>query len=704
VRAVVKLHDFSKWPINSMFQLFQNLRRCIVGRMLLFVVLPTILVFGLVITLASRAAFRNLRQAAEQQLQLQAKLVAHQIEDLNDGAVISAQRMAEAQVAGMFGDRQTSLEYARAVLEGYDGITGAYFCYEPNADGKDKESLNSLPAESMDPDGRFSPYWFVAEAEGRTIELEPTVNMESSLYYQGVKDAFNKTKKPTFMVTEPYVYQGKMITEQVYPIVIDGEFKGVAGVDFALADIEAQLRRIAEEEGVELFLVSSRGNFIAATTDPEQADSDASADVMRTRNVTEFEAADLFQKLTLQRRNLEPVLDVSPRDGQMYYYAAAHIRTGDWTVVARKSESEILAPIRRQIRTRLVVALCGVSVVLGLLLIMTFRFGRRINTAVEAAERVASGDLGVEISCTNCQEETGVLLRALKIMTENLNALVGNVKQASIQLNSTATELSATSRQQESTASSFGASANQIAAAVKQISATSAELVNTMDDVTQVAVGTTEVATAGRASLQDMEGNMRDLDDATGSIGDKLAVINEKAANITGIVTTITKVADQTNLLSVNAAIEAEKAGEYGVGFLVVAREIRRLADQTAAATLDIEQMVGQMQSAVSAGVMEMDRFTDQVRRNVLDVAQISQQMTEIIERVSANTEKFERVNESMQSQAQGADQISQAMGQLTTHASQTSEAIHEYARAANDLQDAIDSLKSAIASFQLKS
>ena len=197
---------------------------------------------------------------------------------------------------------------------------------------------------------------------------------------------------------------------------------------------------------------------------------------------------------------------------------------------------------------------------------------------------------------------------------------------------------------------------------------------------------------------------MRGLDDATGSIGEKLAVINEKAANITGIVTTITKVADQTNLLSVNAAIEAEKAGEYGVGFLVVAREIRRLADQTAGATLDIEQMVQQMQSAVSAGVMEMDRFTDQVRRIVQDVGGISQQMAEIIERVNANTVSFERVNESMQSQSQGADQISHEMEQLTGHARQSTEAICEYARASNELQDAIGSLKSSIATFQLKS
>ena len=132
-----------------------------------------------------------------------------------------------------------------------------------------------------------------------------------------------------------------------------------------------------------------------------------------------------------------------------------------------------------------------------------------------------------------------------------------------------------------------------------------------------------------------MDRTMRQLAESTGSIGSKLSVISERAANINLVVTTITKVADQTNLLSINAAIEAEKAGEYGLGFLVVAREIRRLADQTAVATLDIERMVKEMQYSVSAGVMEMDKFSEQVRQGVGEVGQIGGQLGQIITAVA---------------------------------------------------------------------
>jgi len=681
----------------------RQLNQSVFGRMLLYVVVPTLLVFALIIVLGTRSSFETLRHAAEDRLRIQASLNAARIEHKLERAILSVQRMADAQVAGMFGDREASLELARLVLDHSPEFTGSYFGYEPNADQKDAESLGKLAPEAMDEKGRFIPYWFVVPDRDRTIQLEPLVDLETSLYYEGAKTAFSSTHKPAPLVTEPYVYQNKLIVEQVYPIVIDGKFMGIAGVDFALADVEAELRRTAQREQVDLFLISSRGRFIAATTDPQRDEGADTDGLLMTQEVAGSDYAELFEDLLGVRKNARLKCEADPLDGQRYYFAAASIPSGGWTLILRESETQILAPIWQQLGFRLALALGGLAIIIGLLLVMSYRVGRRVRVAVQAAERVARGDLTEETKPSKVHDETGALLCSIHRMTVNLNNLVGQVKQSSVQLNSTATELAATSRQQEANVSTFGASTNQIAAATRQISATSGELVQTMQDVHDAAVHTAHLATSGRQGLQEMESNMRGLDQATSSIGDKLAVINQKANNITGVVTTITKVADQTNLLSVNAAIEAEKAGEYGVGFLVVAREIRRLADQTASATLDIEQMVQQMQAAVSEGVMEMDRFTDKVRRSVKGVEEISRQMEEIIERVKTNTERFERVNESMQSQSQGAGQISSAMAQLTESATQTTESIGEYCHAANDLREAISALQSSIATFQLK-
>jgi methyl-accepting chemotaxis protein WspA len=178
-------------------------------------------------------------------------------------------------------------------------------------------------------------------------------------------------------------------------------------------------------------------------------------------------------------------------------------------------------------------------------------------------------------------------------------------------------------------------------------------------------------------------------------------MIREKADSINAVVTTITKVADQTNLLSINAAIEAEKAGEYGRGFLVVAREIRRLADQTAVATLDIETMVRQMQDAVSAGVMQMDKFADEVRSGVAQVTKINQMTWEIINEVQSLSGRFQLVNEGMRNQTAGAQQINDAMAQIAAATSRSAQSIQEFERATATLRSSVEGLNQEIAQFK---
>jgi methyl-accepting chemotaxis protein WspA len=199
-----------------------------------------------------------------------------------------------------------------------------------------------------------------------------------------------------------------------------------------------------------------------------------------------------------------------------------------------------------------------------------------------------------------------------------------------------------------------------------------------------------------------MEAAMRNMETASKSISGRLETINEKAENITNVVTTITKVADQTNLLSLNAAIEAEKAGEYGRGFNVVAREIRRLADQTAVATLDIDKMVQEMQSAVSAGVMEMDKFIAEVNRSAEDVGRISVQLARIIEQVQALSPDFENVNVAMGRQSENAQKINSSITSLSEEIQMVTESLHESFSAIEQLNDAARGLQNQVSRFKV--
>jgi methyl-accepting chemotaxis protein WspA len=331
--------------------------------------------------------------------------------------------------------------------------------------------------------------------------------------------------------------------------------------------------------------------------------------------------------------------------------------------------------------------------------------GKKIGKAVEVANKISVGDLTQTVieDTTNTKDEIGQLLKAFQNMIQSLNKLIRQVQHSGIQVTSSATQIAASGKQLEATITEQLASTNEVTAAAKEIFVTSKELVKTMEEVAGMSQATTRAASDSQKDLLRMEATMRQLVEATNSIAVRLGVISEKANNINNIVVTITKVADQTNLLSLNAAIEAEKAGEYGLGFAVVAREIRRLADQTAVATLDIEQMVKQMQSSVSTGVMEMDKFAAEVGRSVEDVANISTQVGQIIDQVQYLAPRFEAVNQGTEIQSVGAQQISDAMVQLSSTSVQTADSLREINHAIAQLNQVALGLRQEIARFQVK-
>ncbi|HEY9873386.1 MAG TPA: methyl-accepting chemotaxis protein [Candidatus Obscuribacterales bacterium] len=290
-----------------------------------------------------------------------------------------------------------------------------------------------------------------------------------------------------------------------------------------------------------------------------------------------------------------------------------------------------------------------------------------------------------------------LLLLAWLVVLQTLSRYVGTIKNAENAISATTIQIAGSGKQLEATVTEQVAATNQVVATAKEIAATSGQLVQTIEAVTAMSQVTATAASGGQKDLRSMETTMRTLANATSSISGKLGAISEKANNINSVVTTITKVADQTNLLSLNAAIEAEKAGEYGLGFAVVAREIRRLADQSAIATLDIESMVKQMQSAVSTGVMEMDKFTQEVSLSVEDVRNISLQIAAVIEQVQSLTPRFQVVNQGMEAQSLAAGQISEAMIQLSEASGQTAESVREINRAIEQLNSASNSLQREI-------
>jgi methyl-accepting chemotaxis protein WspA len=417
-----------------------------------------------------------------------------------------------------------------------------------------------------------------------------------------------------------------------------------------------------------------------------------------------------------------PWRNVGENEDRWKMVAITYFEPWDWVIGAGAYEDDYY-DARQKVESSMshmlwVMVLSGLTVLIPIVAISLF-FGngitKRLSQITAISREIAKGDLSAASASVRSlavssdpevqarfEDETGHLLSSIKTMTENLNALVGQVQRSGIQVTSSSTELAATAKEQETTMANQVASTNRVAKSVKEISEVAARLVETMEQVASKSQETAGFASKGQTDLARMEAAMRNMETASRSISGRLETINEKAENITNVVTTITKVADQTNLLSLNAAIEAEKAGEYGRGFNVVAREIRRLADQTAVATLDIDQMVQEMQSAVSAGVMEMDKFIAEVNRSAEDVGRISVQLARIIEQVQTLSPEFENVNVAMGQQSENAQKINISISSLSEEIQMVTESLRESFSAIEQLNDASRGLQTQVSRFKV--
>jgi methyl-accepting chemotaxis protein WspA len=449
----------------------------------------------------------------------------------------------------------------------------------------------------------------------------------------------------------------------------------------------------------------------------EQRDSDGKLFVQEmVQHALVAGKGELFRRKYVWQNPGEP----KPR---LKHSALIYFEPWDWLIAAGAYEDEYTGAIEgvKLSATHLLwsVILAGfisLLVVLFIAFVMGKRLTKPIELVTKLAGKVAKGDLhssreyflnlpagkdGHTLRRFAFLDESVDLMSSFQEMTQTLGSLIGQVQRAGIQVTASTTEITASAKQLEPTVTEQAAATREVSATSSQISATSRDLLQTMSDAGEAALDATAQAESGQSKLSEMETAMRELVKATGSISSRLGIISDRASKISTVVTTINKISDQTALLSLNAAIEAEKAGEFGKGFSVVAREISRLADQTAVATEDIDSVVKEMQSSVSSGVMEMDKFSEEVRQRVAEVNGIAAALGKMIEKVQALGPEFETAKQGMQGQTQAAEQINEAMKQLAQTADLTKSLLGEFQKITTQLNSAVQELQGGVSRFR---
>ena len=486
------------------------------------------------------------------------------------------------------------------------------------------------------------------------------------------------------------------------PVTFEGEFHGIIVVNLDWQVAWELLKRSSYGRTGYAFIANERGMLVSHpryTFDDQYALTDAKNGALAKlaeEKMLKGEAGE--GQYTLD--GVEKFAVFRPfAVGELAYSIGATTPISEYLTLAENLRKEIKEHYARTVIIVTIVTVVSLAAACGASVWISRNISDSVREVVNYTQQVSGGNLSRTLDVTR-EDEMGLMLRAINQMVVSLRTFIEQIQRSAIQASSSATELSATAREHDALITTQVASTKQVGESVREISDVTANLVETMQRVAGMSQETARFASSGQDDLHRMDDAMRVLESASKAISAKLQAINEKAENITAIVTTIAKVADQTNLLSLNAAIEAEKAGEYGRGFTVVAREIRRLADQTALATLDIGDMVREMQHAVASGVTEMDEFIGTVRRSAEDVEHISQQFAQIIRQIQAVSPQFDDVSLSMQYQAEQAQNINVAVRHLGEEMEETRSALHETFSAIEQLNEATTILHAAASQF----
>ena len=444
----------------------------------------------------------------------------------------------------------------------------------------------------------------------------------------------------------------------------DGRTRGVVAGNLSPKEL-GSLLNLELNKGNDIVVADSQYRLIYDTElMPKTADSTAilAAGALHTRfdNVATRAAIGSRQPGTTRYSDLE---------GHQVVGGYDLVASLNWVLVAQNNLSSVVAPAVTDRNRAILILVLGGILVVGASLWFTWRTTRPILRLSKAARAAAGGDLTARVEPTGPSE--------LVTLGEAFNATVGSCQQlieqvtaARVQVNSAAAELSASSDELAATTTEQSAAVTQATTTTEELARASATIADTVDNVARQTADT-------RDSLREAEVEITHS-------SERILALANRVDGIEGLLVLINDIADQTNMLALNAAIEAARAGQNGLGFAVVAEEVRRLAERSKASAGDIASIVTAVHGETSATVMAMEKG--------------AKQMLQGLALLEAVTDANSQVRLTTQQQRSATDQVVETMGQLGDASRQVSATAQQIASAAGNLADLAGNLEATAA------
>jgi methyl-accepting chemotaxis protein len=331
---------------------------------------------------------------------------------------------------------------------------------------------------------------------------------------------------------------------------------------------------------------------------------------------------------------------------------------------------------------------------------VTRLLGGEPRTAVEVARRIAAGNLAEPINVRT--GDTDSLLAVMRGMQDNLRTMITGIIAEAERLANDAGVLLASAEQAQARSQEQSEAAQAIAAAVEQMTVSIDQISHSAGDAHQEAATSGQRADQGEAVVRQVSEEIHRLSVAVNDSSGKIRELERHSEEISSIVNVIKEIADQTNLLALNAAIEAARAGEQGRGFAVVADEVRKLAERTSTSTAEIAQTISRIQSGTHEAVASMDHGVAQAAGGVALTSEAGASIAQIRAGAQRVTEVITAISDSIHEQSAASNEIARRIEQIAHMAEMSADEVVKTAAAARDLRETSHNLHGSVARFKL--